>query len=176
MLPTEMMGTSKVRVFRMPISNIRLRVLTISPYTQLRGRSVLLILMKSPSTFLFNINNVWHAGLDDTLLVQTLQESQRLIILAQRSLHLLVQVTLLRYIVEQTAQPTLFLRISCGVILLQLSQLGSLFHSIVQRTNGIIFCFVISPIVIMLPKIIVCFMNVGIVLSYNVDAKVSKIY
>ena len=44
------------------------------------------------------------------------------------------------------------------------------------RMAAKIFCFVISPIVIMLPKIIVCFINVGIILSYNVDAKVSKIY
>ena len=52
MFPTDITGMSKLRLFRMPSSNIWLRSLTPKPYSQLSGSIHSFILIKSPSIFL----------------------------------------------------------------------------------------------------------------------------
>ena len=92
MLPTEITGMSKLRLFNMPSSNNWLRSLTPRPYSQLNGSIHSLIFIKSPSMssvaglaglVLFDVQFKWYPCLYCRLVVDVLHQHERLVIFAE---------------------------------------------------------------------------------------------
>ena len=109
-LPTEMTGIEKARLFFNPISKSQLRNLTMPPYIQLSGSSQSLILIRSPSvlsslsplflipyyiythTHLLDVQYEWHGCLYWFLFLHVANQHEWFVEVAQCKAQLLVEI------------------------------------------------------------------------------------